>query len=675
MSAAKSSPQAQVEELRRQVRHHDRKYYVEAAPEISDLEYDKLYKDLERLEREHPELVTADSPTQRIGDAPIAELTQVAHRAPMLSLENTYSVEELTAFAKRASEGLDGEEIEWFVELKIDGAAISIIYEDGLLARAVTRGDGQVGDDVTHNVRTVHGVPLRLETDKPPAFLEVRGEIYMTNRDLGELNQILAARDEKVLANARNAAAGALRVLDPRVAAERRLRCFVHGVGYCEDFHPKTHEEFLQTIADMGLPPTPNAKSCSNFPEALKFCQETIENLHDFDFEIDGLVLKVNRLEQRERLGARSKSPRWAVAYKFEKYEAVTRLNQIRVQVGKTGAITPVAELEPVQLAGTTVSRASLHNAEEIERRDVREGDYVVVEKAGKIIPHIVRVELHRREGDPPKFAFPTACPECKTSVVKDEGGVYIRCPNPLCPAQLKERIRFFASRGAMDIEGLGDKLVDQLVESKLVNSFADLYALTTKSLLPLERMGQQSADNLVSGVSASKSRGMERLLNALSIRHVGTRSSQLLAQRFRTVEALAEASREEIGKTPEIGPTIAASVYDWFHSDYGKTTIESLKSHGVSMAAEAPTVAALASGALAGKTIVVTGSLSKFGREEIEEIIRKNGGKASSSVSKKTDYLVAGDKAGSKFDKAKELGVRVLTESEFEEMLKGGST
>jgi DNA ligase (NAD+) len=662
---------AEIARLREEIAHHDRKYYVEAAPEISDLQYDRLMERLKKLEAEHTDLITPDSPTQRVGEQPVEGLQQVEHRVPMLSIENTYSIEELKKYGDRVAKLLPGEIIEWVVELKIDGVAIALIYENGLLTRGITRGNGRVGDDITHNVRTVKGIPLRLSGKKVPPMLEVRGEIYMTNSDLVILNEAQQAKGEPLFANTRNVTAGSVRLLDPRICAQRRLRFFAHSVGLTEGLKARTHTEFLEELRGYGIPPTPEVQCFSSFAAAVEHCEELIERLHELDFEIDGLVLKVNSIDQRERLGATSKCPRWVIAYKFEKYEATTRLNEIRVQVGKTGTITPVADLEPVELAGTTVSHASLHNADEIDRKDVRVGDVVVVEKAGKIIPHIVRVEKHLRKGSLRKFAFPTACPECETKLVKDEGGVYIRCPNPLCPAQVKERIRYFAGRNAMDIEGLGDKLVDQLVSDGLVKNCGDLYRLEEKQnkLLNLERMGRKSLDNLLDGVEASKNRGLARLLNALSIRHVGARVASVLAEHFGTMDGLLAAKEEELSEVNEIGPIIAASIYSFLHSKFGKGTIADLESLGVNTKSTAP--ARGQRRALEGKTLVVTGTLQKYSRDEIEELITQHGGHAASSVSKKTDYVVAGENAGSKLDKAKQLGVLVITENKFETLIK----
>ena len=666
-----TDPATEIASLREQIRHHDQKYYVEATPEITDLEYDRLINRLKDLEAAHPSLLTSDSPTQRVGDQPVEGLEQVEHRVRMLSIDNTYSLEELRSYADRTMKLLPDEPIEWVIELKIDGVAVSLLYEDGVLVRGVTRGNGQVGDDITHNVRTVAGVPLRLMGESVPPVLEVRGEIYMTNSDLVLLNEEQRERGEPPYANTRNVTAGSIRLLDPKICARRRLRFFCHGVGYVEGLRSTNHMEFLDELQGFGLPATPMVSCFDSFDKAVEHCEALIERLHELDFEIDGLVLKINSFEQREHVGSTSKSPRWVIAYKFEKYEAITRLKEIRVQVGKTGTITPVAELEPVELAGTTVSRASLHNADEIARKDVRVGDVVVVEKAGKIIPHIVRVEKHERKGEPPEFAFPTECPECGAAAVKDEGGVYIRCPNLECPAQLKERIRYFASRNAMDIEGLGDKLVEQLVSSGLVKSYGDLYRLSGEQLLTLERMGKKSSENLLAGVESSKDRGLARLLNALSIRHVGTTVARVLAESFGTMEALRKASVEELSEINEIGPIIAESVHEFLASEFGRATIDDLAALGVTM--EVPQVAGEErSETLAGKTLVVTGTLVKYTRDEIKELILRNGGKAASSVSSKTDYLVAGERAGSKLAKAEKLGVQVLTEEEFEGLIEG---
>jgi len=658
-----------VEQLTLEIREHDRAYYVEAQPSISDLEYDRLLEELEELESNFPELVTADSPTQRIGDAPVPHLNQLEHTVPMLSIDNTYGLAELIEYGKKIEESL-GSPAEWVVELKIDGVAATIIYEDGLLVRALTRGNGEIGDDITHNIRTIADVPLRLATDKPPQILEVRTEVYMANTELVRLNERQVKAGLALYANTRNVAAGSIRLLDPRICSERNLRVFCHGTGQCEGLQSENHVDFLAEIGSYGLPPTPNVRAFKSIDETAKYCEKIVDTLHDLDFEVDGLVIKLNRFDQREQLGSRSKSPRWIIAYKWEKYEAITVVNSIEVQLGKTGAVTPVANLEPVELAGTTVSRASLHNAEEIERKDIRVGDTVVVEKAGKIIPHIVRVEKHEREGKSlAKFKFPVQCPECESKLTKDEGGVYIRCTNLTCPAQVRERIRYYATRNAMDIEGLGDKIVEQLVSNEMVKNYGDLYRLTVEQLQELPRMGKGSSSKLVRAIQGSKDRGFDRLLNALSIRHVGNTVSKTLAKQFVNVEALRQATVEQIAAVDEVGDIIAKSVNDFFASEYGSTTIDDLIDIGLKMDVDQQANSATGD-QLAGKTFVVTGTLSKYTRDEIKSLIEQHGGKASSSVSKKTDYLVAGEKAGSKKDKAESLGVAVITEADFETLI-----
>ena len=658
-----------IEELRREIRRHDRKYYVEAAAEISDLEYDRLLQQLTQWEQENPGLVSPDSPTQRVGDSAVPYLDQVEHTVPMLSIDNTYSLEELVEFGQKTEDALGGP-AEWVVELKIDGVAATLIYEDGLLVRALTRGNGRVGDDITHNIRTVADVPLRLSTDSPPARLEVRGEIYMTNQELVQLNERQEQADQPPFMNTRNVTAGSIRLLDPRICASRNLRLFCHGTGYCEGLRSNNHLDFLKEIGSYGLPPTPDVKGANSIKKTAVYCEQLIEWVPELDFEVDGLVIKLNRFDQREQLGSRSKSPRWLIAYKWEKYEAVTQLNSIEVQVGKTGAVTPVANLEPVELAGTIVSRASLHNADEIARKDIRVGDTVVVEKAGKIIPHIVRVEKHERKTDAlPQYEFPVDCPECGNALVKDEGGVYIRCTNLQCPAQVKERIRYFATRNAMDIEGLGDKLVDQLVAHSLVGQYGDLYRLTAEQLMALERMGKKSSENLVQAIESSKSRGLARLLNGLSIRHVGITVARVLAEHFGNLEELRKASKKELAEVDEVGEIIAVSVYDYLQSDFGRETVDDLVALGLKVDQETSETESLGD-QLRGKTFVVTGTLSRYTRDEIKQLILQHGGKTSSSISGKTDYLIAGEKAGSKKAKAESLGVAILDEQGFHDLL-----
>lgn len=664
---------ARVTELRQQIRQHDYLYYVVAEPVVSDLQYDQLLKELTQWETRFPSLITDDSPTRKIGDQVVEGLAQVAHRIPMLSIDNTYTEGELREFLHRVEKLLSGEPVEWVVELKVDGVAASIRYEKGSLVAAVTRGNGEVGDDVTHNARTIRGLPLQLLGKHIPKTLEVRGEVYMTNSDLVELNEQRASSGEAEFKNPRNVTAGSIRLLDPKLCAKRKLRFLCHGMGFCEGLQVRTHMDFLEKVRELGIPITPLVQSFQSTQEVVEHCNRLVENLHELDFEVDGLVVKVNSLEQRESLGSTSKSPRWVIAYKIEKYEAVTKLLAIKTQVGKTGTITPVAELEPVQLAGTTVSRASLHNLDEIKRKDVRVDDWVVVEKAGKIIPHIVRVEKHRRERELPEFEFPEQCPECGEKLVKDTSGVYIRCVSNQCPAQWRQRLRYFASRDCMDIEGLGEKLVNQLVDAQLVNSYADLYGLTLDKLMGLERMGKKSAENLLQGIQASKERGLSRVLNAITIRHVGQRVAMVLARRFGSAENLMKATQEELANTEEIGPIIAKSVFDFCRSEEGMQVFEQLGNAGVSLSTSQED-SVDHSGIFADKTLVVTGTLVYYSRDEIERLITKLGGKASGSVSKNTDFLVAGEAAGSKLQKAKDLGITILTEEEFRKMAQSGS-
>ena len=492
----------------------------------------------------------------------------------------------------------------------------------------------------------------------------------MMNSDLADINARRQAAGLDLYANTRNTAAGGIKLLDPKQCAERKLRFLCHGVGYFEGLAVESHWEFLQLVGSWGVPVTPLAKRFESFAAAVDHCQNMVGQLHEFDFEVDGLVLKVDRFDQRARLGATSKAPRWLVAYKFEKYEATTRVRDIFITVGKSGALTPTADLEPVQIAGTTVSRVGLHNVEEIARKDIRIGDTIIVEKAGKIIPHVVRVEKHLRPEGAAEFVYPTRCPVCKSTLEKDEGGVFIRCPNFTCPAQLGERLLYFASRSAMDIEGLGEKLAYQLVESELVHDFADLYGLTVEQLTELERMGKKSAEKLVANIADSKSRGLARVLNALCIRHVGARVATTLAEHFGSMEELLAATEEDLSAVEEVGPVIAKSVFDFLHSERGEQAVRKLRDAGLDLTSPKKPVAAPATGPLAGMTLVVTGTLAKYKREEIEALIEQHGGRAGSAVSKSTAYLVAGEKAGSKLAKAQKLGVQVIGEAEFEKLI-----
>lgn len=704
------SIQHEIQALRERLWDYDRRYRV-GEPAISDLEYDRLLERLADMERVHPEFSDENSPTRRLGGEPVKELRSVEHRVPMLSIDNTYNLGELREFGAKVDKILGGEAVAWVVELKIDGVAASLVYEHGHLVQGLTRGNGLVGDDITHNVRTIRDIPPVLALPpgvEAPPVMEIRGEIYMTGTELTQLNERQVARGLPEYANTRNVTAGSIRLLDPKICTERHLRFFAHSTGSLEGIRAETHFEFLRELQDFGIPVAPHLRRFETFDEACRYCEELSgENstlLDDIDFEIDGLVLKVDGFAQREHLGTTSKSPRWMIAYKVEKYEAVTTLREIRVQVGKTGTITPVAELEPVELAGTVVSRASLHNAEEIRRKDIRVGDTVVVEKAGKIIPHIVRVVLEDRTGDRPEYVFPAVCPVCGGDLVQDEGGVFIRCTNFTCPAQLKEKIRFYAGRNAMDIEGLGEKLIDQLVDGGLVSTLADLYRLKPEQLASLERMGKRSAQKLVDAVEASKTRGLARLLGALSIRHVGRGTANDLAKHFPTIDDLRNASLEDLrratllneeknlekkrektkkrGEEPNAGEkkkdgAVAQSVFDFFRDERTAAVVDDLLAVGVVaedsvQESGSPSGDSAGDGAspFAGKSIVVTGTLEKYKRTEIQELIERLGGKASSSVSKKTAFVLAGADPGSKVDKARALGVRVIDEAEFEDMI-----
>jgi DNA ligase (NAD+) len=669
------SPTQRLGELRRQIDRHNHLYYVEAKPEISDRDFDRLLDELQKLEATHPELVTLDSPTQRVGGKPIDGFVTVTHRLPMLSIDNTYDADELREFDARVRKLLGGEAVEYVIEPKIDGVAISLVYEGGLFKVGATRGDGERGDDVTHNLRTLPDVPLKLKAKTPPTLFEARGEVYMTRDELIRVNRERTAAGEEPYANPRNLTAGTLKMLDPKLGAKRRLRLFAYGTGATDGVAVRTHLELLDLLKQFGFPVNPHARKCDSIDEVIAACNDWAEKRHDLPYDTDGLVIKVNDLAQRERLGIKSKSPRWVVAYKFAAEQALTKLKAIDVQVGKTGKLTPVARLDPVRLAGTTVSNATLHNAQEIIRKDIRVGDMVLVEKAGEIIPYVVRSEPKARTGSEKVFHFPKSCPVCGGAVEPDEDKVFYYCTSPTCPAQLKERLRWFATRGAMDVEGLGEAVVEQLVDAGLVKSIPDLFRLTLDQIVDLKltgekatrRLGEKNGKSLIDGLEASKSRGLTRLLTGLGIRHVGEHVADLLAQMFGSADTLLAASADQLAQVEGIGPQRAASIHAFFQSTAGRKVIAELTQLGVKLTEvqrKKPT------GGLAGKTVVVTGTLTKYGREEIEGLIRQHGGKPAGSVSKKTDYVVAGEKAGSKLDKAKELGVKVLTEAEFEALI-----
>ena len=650
-----------------EIEKHNRLYYQEAKPEISDKEYDKLLKELVDLEKNHPELANANSPTQRVGGAPIDGFVTLKHRLPMLSIDNTYSPSELKEFDKKVCKGLGNDKPSYMVELKIDGVAISLIYENGILTAGVTRGDGEKGDDVTQNLKTVGGIPLKLNTKNPPALLEVRGEVYMARANFARLNEQRVKEGLDKFANPRNSTAGSLKLLDPKLCAARKLSLFAYAIGAMEGIQVKSQTETLKLLHDFGFPVNSNATKLDSIEEVVAHCESWNDKRHDLPYDTDGMVIKVNDLAQREKLGITTKSPRWVVAYKFAAEQALTRLLNIELQVGRQGTLTPVAHLDPVQLAGTTVARASLHNDDNLKTKDIRVGDMVVVEKAGEIIPYIVRSEPSLRTGKEKPFVFPKVCPVCGADVVKDAKGAFYRCTGTDCVAQLKRRVRSYAARNAMDIENLGEEIIEQLVDTGLVKTLADIYKLGLNQLANLERMGEQSSRNLLDGIAASKSRGLARLLTGLGLRHVGENVADVLARKFISMKAFAQANEEELAAIEGIGPERASSIRGWFANTTNQELIESLEKAGIKMDESVSTVTA--SSALAGKSIVVTGTLVKYGREEIERRLRDLGAKASGSVSKKTDYLLAGDKAGSKLEKARELGVRIITEEEFEKL------
>lgn len=655
------------EELRRLLNYHNYKYYVEAKPEISDREFDRLLDELKEIEAKHPDLQTPDSPTQRVGGQPIEGFETVAHRLPMLSIDNTYDPAGLREFDKRVRKALKGEPVTYVVELKIDGVAISLTYEKGMFTLGATRGDGERGDDVTHNLRTVRDLPLRLKTDDPPDVFEVRGEVYMTHEDLNRVNKERKAKGLDTYANPRNLTAGSLKLLDPKLCAERRLRLFAYGSGIVEGVEVMTHLQLFSLLREYGFPVNPHVASFDSIEKVIDYCATWEKKLAELPYETDGMVIKVDDYGQRERLGYTSKAPRWVVAYKFEQEQAITRVKDITVDVGKNGTLTPVAELETVHLAGTRVSRASLHNPDYIRTKDIRVGDQVVVIKAGKIIPYVLRADHAARTGKEKIFHPPTVCPVCGSPVRVEEKRMV--CTGKNCVRQLKRKLESLARRGAMDIQGLGEEMVNQLVDSELVTSIPSLYSLTLDQLLTLERVGEKSGQNLLDGIEESKGRGLTRLLAGLAIPHVGESVADLLAKEFGNIDALMNASEDELNAIEGIGPIMAKDIHAYFQEPAHRQMIDELKAAGVKMTAEKR--AKPKGGAdLTGKTFVVTGTLKNYEREDIEALIRQLGGKASGSVSKKTDYLVAGEKAGSKLDKAKELGVKVLTEEEFEELV-----
>ncbi|WP_306533926.1 NAD-dependent DNA ligase LigA [Geobacter sp.] len=660
-----------IAELRAEIRRHDHLYYVLDRPEITDAEYDTLYRELAKLEREFPELVTSDSPTRRVGGAPLDKFEQVTHRIPMLSLENAFTDSDIAEFDDRVKRFLGlpaAEEIAYVCEPKMDGLAVELVYENGILTVGSTRGDGFVGENVTQNLKTVKSIPLRLKGETPPELLEVRGEVFLPLAAFQRLNAQREEEGELPFANPRNAAAGSIRQLDPRIAARRPLAIFCYAPGEVRGTDFATQTEFLDTVRQWGLPVTPLARRVTGVAGILAFYREMTEQRDTLPYEIDGVVVKVDSFPLQRELGEKSRSPRWAVAVKFPPRQAVTVIEDIIPSVGRTGVITPTAHLQPVEVSGVTVSRATLHNWEEMERKDIRIGDTVIIERAGDVIPAVVRVLTEKRSGDERFLPIPSACPECGSEVVKIPGEVAVRCMGLSCPAQIRESIIHFASRNAMDIDGLGEKYIEQLLRLGLVQNVADLYTLTRDDFMRFDRMGDKLAENLLNAIEASKKRELSRFIFALGIRHVGEHTAKLLATAFGSIDNLARATEAELLSIREIGPQVARSITTFFHNEGNRETIRRMVAAGVKPTVEEKKVG----GRFTGKTFVFTGALTRFSRSEAQKMAENEGGHAAGSVSKKTDYVVAGAEAGSKLAKARDLGIPVLTEDEFLKMLEG---
>jgi DNA ligase (NAD+) len=667
----------QIERLRDQINRHNYLYYIRGESEISDQEFDALMKQLQDLEAQHPELISPDSPTQKVGGEPIDEFKTAEHIEPMLSMDNTYNEEEIQQFHDRVTKLLGrSERPTYVIEPKIDGVAINLIYEDGSLSRAITRGDGRRGDDVTHNARTITDLPLRLyytdannsPTNLDGSVIEIRGEVYMPFSSFEDINKRREDEGQPPFANPRNATAGTLKLLDPSIASRRDLHIFTYELGHYENIAvPDSHWQTLKLLNRLGCPTNPDITKTDDPRKISDICIQWEEKHETLEYPVDGLVIKVDSRKQRQKLGHTTKSPRYMVAYKFGTNKAITRIKDIKVQVGKSGQLTPVAILEPVHLSGTTVSRASLHNFDELERKDIRVGDHVVIEKAGEIIPQVVKVNKEMRSGSEKKLPRPAACPSCGESVHQDNNGVYLRCVNPQCPAQRKEKIQHFASSGAMDIDGLGESLVEQLVDAGLVSDYGDLYFLRYEDIEKLNRMADKSARNLIKAIEESKGRGLSRLLFAMGIPHVGSHVADVLSERYRTIDELINTTAEELEETDEIGPVVARSIVDFFSKETTREIVEKLRRAGVKLESEGDR--ADQNPNIAGRTFVVTGSLENYTRKEIEEVIESLGGRVTSSVSRNTDYLIAGESPGSKLKRAEELGVEIISEKDFEQL------
>jgi DNA ligase (NAD+) len=664
-SLSAKQAKARAEELRREILHYERKYYVDNDPQISDGEFDKLVRKLKDLETRYPGLVTPESPTQRVGEKPLDGFPSVTHRAPMLSIDNVYNETELREFEERVRKLLPGQTVQYVAELKIDGLGISIHYRNGKYRQAVTRGDGVRGDDVTGNVKTLRTLPLVIENRRD---VEVRGEIYLPFESFRAINRDREEKGESLFANPRNAAAGSIRLLDPREVATRNLSAFLYYL-FIDGREEPTQWGALQKLKRLGFKTNPHSRLCPTLDDVLDYYKEWGEKRDSLDYDADGIVVKVNSADQREALGVTAKFPRWAISFKFPARQATTRVNDIIIQVGRTGALTPVAVLEPVKLSGTTISRSTLHNEDEVRRKDVRVGDHVLIERSGDVIPRVVSVMKDRRTGRERPFAWPSRCPACGSAIFKPEGEVISRCVNPSCPAKVRESILHFAARRAMNIDGLGDALVDQLLEAGLVRAIPDLYGLKLEDLVKLERMGPKSSENLLAQIGQSKERDLDRLVFALGIRHVGERLAQILAGRFKSLDALAGAKEEDLTQVEDVGPKVAESIRFFFAQPENRELIRKLGEAGLNMAAREESGGRKP---LDGQFFVITGALSAFTREEAQERLEGLGARVGSSVTKRTTCLVAGESPGSKLDKARELGIKVIREREFLKLVGG---
>lgn len=661
-----------IEELRRLINYHNYRYYVLDSPEISDAEYDELMRELKRLEEEYPELITPDSPTQRVGAAPVEAFGVVEHPQPLLSLANAFSDEELDAWYRRASNLLGGRHTDFVCELKIDGLAVALTYVNGLFEVGATRGDGFRGENITLNLRTIKSIPLSVPKEAPPRF-EVRGEVYLSKAGFKRLNEERAREGLPLFANPRNAAAGSVRQLDPRITAQRPLDIFIYGLGWAEGKAvPDTHWEVMQYLKSLGFKVNPNIALCRDIDEVKAYYKKWVDDREELPYETDGVVVKINPIPFQTELGYVGREPRWAIAYKFPAVQGVTRLLDIGINVGRTGSLNPYAILEPVQVGGVTIKHAALHNEEDIHRKDIRIGDWVVVQRAGEVIPEIVEPIVSRRSGKEKIFYMPKQCPVCGAEVIKPEGEAMHRCTNAACPAQALERIKHFVSRGAMDIEGIGEKMSQALFEAGLVKDVGDIYYLTRDQLLNLERMADKSVSNILSSIERSKNRPLSRVIFALGITHIGEETAELLAEHFTSLDELAQAPREKLLEIPSIGPKIADSILAFFRQEQNRKIIEKLRQAGVKLEAEKVEAKELP---LAGLEFVITGRLQTFTRQEAEARIKALGGKAGSDVTRKTNYLVVGEEPGSKLARAQTLGIKTLTEAEFLELLQGAES